>query len=799
MKLFNFKDILPKGERGKILSPLPSVEVHRCMRNPIIIALLCLLVSLEGWSQQARLGKILGLSVTGNTTSDASVLRMSSGLREGQELAFDEVQKSIRQLWALGLFSDIRVLFDRRTAEGVYMTIVVKEYPRLDRVVLEGNKKIKSEDLEKEVGFFRGQVLSPSQITGAKKRLLKMYADKGYTLAAIDSRQYDSTEKEGRSVLHLTISEGKKVQIKKINFFGNVAFDDGKLRKQLKETKEDRWYRGADFDMTKFEEDKGKVLEFYANNGYRDAEIIRDSLYYNEAKEDMFIDLWVREGMQYKVGNITWEGNVLFPEKHLVSLLELNTGDVFSQEKFTKSIHEKIGGAYYDLGYIYAGIQPVENLRGEDTLDIHFMINEGEPVRIRDIRISGNSRTKERVIRRELLIRPGMIFSKELLMRSHRELMVLNYFANVTPDVVPVDEKNLDLTFKMEEKSTDTANLSAGWSELDRLIGSVGLGMTNLFGNGQQLGLDWNFGRFYRAFNLSFTEPWFLSTPTLIGVSLYDTKREPYYIGYKQESRGFSFRLGRRFIWPDNYFRGDWIYRLDETNLSDFSSYYKELNPNNIVFEQWPLTSSGITQILSRNSLNHAEFPTAGSSVSLSTELAGGFFGGNVGYHKHIFSVEYFFPSIFDKLIILSRAKVGFMGRLGTTGRIPYLEYFFMGGSGLSRAEPLRGYEDPLAGGYYYSEGGRVMMKTTFELRFPVITNPMAFGLLFMEAGNTWLDLGHTDPFDLRRSVGIGARIFMPMVGMLGFDYAYGFDNIDTATGEKRGAWKPHFVFGRGF
>ena len=763
--------------------------------------------SIAGFGQQTEIGKILGIAVSGNRVSDASVVKLSSGLREGRDVTWEDIQRAVKQLWALGIFSDIQILLDRKMPDGIFVTIKVEEYPRLDKMVVEGNKKIKTEDIEKEVGFFRGQVLNPNQISKAKRRLLRMYGEKGYTLAKIGTELYES-EKEGRAVLNITIDEGKKVQIKRIRFFSNSVFEDGKLRKQMKKTKEDRWWRGADFDKKKYEEDKENVLAFYRNHGYRDAEILRDSLYYDAEKRDMFIDIWVREGLCYYVGKITWEGNTLFSEKTLSSLLEFEEGDAFSQEKFEKSIQENIGGVYYDLGYLFANIIPKETLRGEDTLDIHFMIGKGNPVKVRRIEIAGNTRTKERVIRRELRIRPGDVFSKELLMRSHRELMILNYFSNVIPDVVPVNEEQMDLSFKVEEKSTDTANLSAGWSELDKLIGNVGLGMNNLFGNGQRLSLDWNFGRYYRSFRLSFTEPWFLNTPTLIGVSVYDTKRDPFYIGYRQRSRGFSFRIGRRFSWPDNFFRGDWIYRLDETELGDFNEFYQELNPNNIVNEDWPLLSSGITQIISRNSLDHPEFPTRGASVSLSTEIAGGPLGGNVGYHKHIFSAEYFTPTFMSSLVLLTRIQFGFMNVLSKSGRIPYLEYFFMGGSGLSRAIPLRGYDDPLAGGRYTQSGGKRMLQTTVELRFPIINQPMMFGLIFAEAGKTWTeerlstgtgwDLDTADPFDLRRSVGIGARMFMPMIGMIGFDYAYGFDHVDE-YGRRYGTWKPHFVFGRSF
>jgi outer membrane protein insertion porin family len=755
-------------------------------------------------AQETPIGKLLGLNVTGNKTSEPGVIKLSSGLSEGSDITSEEVQRAVKQLWALGIFSDVRIVQDLKTPDGLFLTLQVVEYPRLERLEITGNRKLKKEDIEKELSLFRGQVVNPSQTAKAQKQLTKMYSEKGYTLARIQVSE-EPTDKEGRVVLKLHVDEGRKVQIKRIRFLGNSAFTNKKLRKQMKDTKENGLLKGGDFDREKFETDKDKVLEFYRNQGYRDAEILGDTLYYDAEKKDLFIDVTVTEGGRYYVGRVTFEGNALFTEPQLRDMLEFSEGDPFSQEKFDKTLGEKIGGAYSDLGYISAQINPVETLRGGDTLDIAFSLQEGQPYSIRKILITGNTRTKERVIRREIRIQPGDVFSKELLVRSARELMMLNYFSNVVPDGTPVGESQMDLSFKVEEKSTDTANLSAGYSELYKLIGSVGLGMNNLFGNGQRLSLDWNFGKSYRSFNLGFTEPWFMNTPTLIGFDLFDTKSEAYYIPYSQSSRGLSLRFGRRLSWPDNYFRGDWIYRIDEISLGDFEDYIVESNPNGIVTEHYPLISSGITQVISRNSLDQPEFPTRGSQVSLTTEIAGGPFGGNVGYMKEIFSAEYFMPTFIPKLVLLGRAMAGHMYRLSKGGRIPYTDYFYMGGSGLSRSTPLRGYEDPLSSSSYYSygyytetEGGKAMFKTTAELRFPIIPNPTMYGLIFAEAGNTWRDLAHADPFNLRRSVGVGARIYMPMVGMIGFDYAYGFDNLD-ANGEKTGKWKPHFVFGKSF
>ncbi len=752
--------------------------------------------------------KLLGLSVEGNKISEDEVIKMSSGLQEGTNINLEDIQASIEQLWHLGLFSDIKIILDKSTQQGVYLTIKVNEFPRLDKTIIEGNKKIKEEKLREVLGFYRGQILTAGKIAEAKKEVLKSYSEKGFILAKVNTEVYES-EKEGLAVLKIKIDEGKKVQIKRVQFFGNTIFKDKKLRKQMDDTKENRWWGGGDFDKEKYRKDKEKVLEFYRNYGYRDAEIVKDSLYYDAHGKDMFIDIWIKKSRCYYFGDISWEGNTLFPSKKLEDLLEFESGDVFSKEKFMKSIQEKLNGVYYDLGYIYAQINPRETYRN-DTIDVCFVIDVREPVKIDKIKITGNTRTKERVIRRQLRICPGDIFSRELLQRSFRDLMMLNYFSKVTPNVEPIpeEEDKINISFDVEEKSTDTANISAGWSELDKLIGSVGLGMNNLFGNGQQLNLSWNFGRYYRSLQLSFTEPWFLSTPTLIGVSVWDTKRSPYYIGYKYMSRGFSLRLGRRFSWPDNYFRGDWIYRLAETDLSNFSDYYIENNPNNIVNEKWPLISSSITQIINRNSLDQPEFPTRGSEFSFSTEISGGPLGGTVAFHKHILNIDCYIPVLADIIVLRAHTQLGYMDKLTKDSRIQFMDYFFMGGGGMSRAIPLRGYPDPFGGGSYYLSipttpvsgyyGGKTMLKTNVELRFPVIKNPLLYGLFFMEAGNTWRDLISTDPFGLRRSFGIGARIFMPMVGLLGIDYACGLDYYDE-YGERYIDWRTHFVFGKSF
>jgi len=748
---------------------------------------------------QVRTIKVLGVSIEGNKTTDANMIRMQSGLQAGSELTAEGFQDAIRQLWRLNLFSDIKLLVDRQVADGYYITIKVDEFPRLEKVELQGNKKLKKSDIDDELNYYSGQIISPITLARSRTKLYEKYKEKGYLLATIKTEERPGEVDSNRVIVRFIFNEGKKVQVERIRFFGNKAFSDHKLAKQFKEIKEDRWWRSADFDRDKYEEDKTKIVEFYRNEGYRDAEVLKDSLYYNEAKDDIHIDIWVSEGQRYTFGDISWQGNTVFSDEDLTANLRFKKGDVYSKKKLDEAMFQHIGGLYYDLGYIFASATPKEIVDPDNPseLDLQFFVQEGKQAKVNEIVISGNTKTKEKVIRRELRTLPGQTFNKSLLERSQRDVWMLNYFANVEPNVHPIDEEKVNLEFKVEEKSTDTANMSAGWSERDKLIGSVGVAMANLMGNGQRLSFDWSFGRYYRSFNISFTEPWLLDTPTLAGFSFYDTKRDAFYIGYKQVSTGASLRLGRRLNWPDNFFRSDWIYRIDKTELSDFNQYIARANPNNIIFEQWPLISSSITQIFSRNSLDRPEFPTAGSNISLTSTLTGTFLGGNVDYHKWIFQLDWFTPSFWN-LVFYSSFTAGYMESIGKNAHIPYTDYFFMGGDGLSRSTPLRGYDDPLAGYQIVEEGGKAMLKYTAELRIPIAPNPTIFALLFAESGNTWADFNRANPYAMKRSVGIGARVFMPMIGIIGFDYGYGFDRVDAA-GLPDPKWKMHFVFGRSF
>jgi len=770
--------------------------------------------ALNAWPQQRPAAfKVLGIAVEGNKTADANFIKLSSGLSLGEQISSDDIQKAVKQLWGLNLFEDLQIVLDRQVGDGVYLTIKVEESRRLDKIEYEGNKKLKQKDIEKEIDLFKGQVISPRDLAKIRRKLNKIYAKKGYLLAQIETSTAATADTD-RVNLKIKVDEGSKVQIKAITFHGNEVFPDGKLRKQMKKTKQDTWYRGADFDEKLYREDIDKILEFYRAEGFRDAEFVKDSLYYGVDKKDMFVDIWVNDGVKYYIGKISWEGNKLYNEKLLEAMLGFQTGAVYSAKELQKAVTERLGSLYYDAGYIFSTVNPVEKPVDSCKVDLHFVITEGNAVTINKILITGNTKTKEKVIRRELYLRPGETFSREALIRSQREVFVLNYFADVKPDVQPISEEKVDISLEVTEKSTDTANMSAGWSERDKIIGSIGVSLNNFLGNGQRLSFDWNFGRYYRSFQLGFTEPWLFDTPTLAGINIFDTKRSNGFgYDFAQRSQGGSVRAGRRLRWPDSYFRTDWVYRLQSVEYFDFTGQLTDPEARRrFGFEDGNLTSSSITHIFSRNSLNRAEFPTAGSQVSLSTELSGGPLQGNVGYYKAILQTEWFLPSFWG-LVWFSNFQMGYMDRLKKDSRIPYLEYFFMGGEGLTNAIPLRGYDDPLRN--RLTSADLTMMKFGLELRAPIAPNPTVFGIFFAEAGNTWENLASTNPFEpshfergrvmgLRRSVGVGARVFMPLLGIIGFDYAYGFDNIELdnsnrPTGRLYGKWKPHFVFGRSF
>jgi len=764
----------------------------------LIVALLMGMVVFRGsevLGQQKTL-RIARLDIEGTDERKKELIKLNSGLGEGTEQSWEDIQRAIKKLWSLNIFSDIQVFEDSSSSEGIYLRFKVTEYPRLERVDVFGNEKIKRKKIDEKLDLYRGAVISPLKVKRAQEKLRKYYIEEGFLNAEITTQE-TALKDTNRVVVAFYINENKKVQVKKIRFFGNSELSDKKLRKQMKETKEDTWWRGADFKPDKYPEDKEKVLEYFRKNGFRDAEILRDSLYYDSERENMFIDIYVLEGTKYYFGGASFEGNELFTDSQLLSFIEFEEGDVYDEEEFEKSF-QNLQKGYWDQGHLYAQINPLQKTFSKDTITTQYYIMEGNPVKINEVIIEGNTKTKEHVIRREIFTKPGDTFSSAVLERSQRNVWILNYFSNVEPNVSPRPDLGdyADIIFTVEEKSTDTANMSAGYSQRDGLIGALGVSMNNFFGNGQRVSIDWQFGRIYRSFSINFVEPWLMGTPTLVGVSLFDTKRGGYWYGFDWRNRGASIRFGRRFHWPDDYFRGDWVFSVSQNKISNISP---GLNLD-ARFIGRTSNAMSITQIISRDSRDRPEFPTSGMVFSLTTMYSGGILGGDQDFHKHEIQLERYNP-LFWKFVLYDNIEMGFMKGFAPDSYIPPLDRFYMGGTALTLGTSLRGYDERAVGALSsdgYPMGGKSLIKYTAEIRFPIVSNPTVYGLLFAEAGNVWENIQYTMPFDLKRSIGFGGRVYMPLVGMLGLDIGYGFDYIDRSTG-KKGKWKTHFQFGQTF
>jgi outer membrane protein insertion porin family len=758
------------------------------------LALLTLWACAEPASAQSKV-RVLGLSIAGNTTTDAGLIRAHSGLAVGQEVSGDDIQTAIQQLWKLNLFSDVEIIEEREVADGVYMGIRVQEYPRLERLEVKGNRKLKGDDLNGLLLLTKGQVIQPRDLVQLRNRLKKKYDEMGYLVAEVDVKTYSSTE-TGRQIVEVQVREGKKVRVRRVEFAGNHAFKNRTLRGKLKNTKQKAFLRSGEFKPDKLDEDKQSLTDFYRSRGYRDAEVLADSVRYSDDRRWIYVTFMLNEGRTYRYGRFSWSGNKLFTADDLQAKMRVSAGDLYHGEKFQQSLAD-IGSKYYEKGYIYASVNSSERIREDSLVDVHLDVVEGGEFKVNRIFIEGNTKTKDQVIRRELVLFPGETFDVTKLQRSIREVTILNYFANITPDVVPINESQVDLYLKVEEKSTDQANVSAGYSQRDGFIGAIGFQMNNLLGNGQQFSLDWSFGSTYRSFSISFTEPWFRNRRTLVGFSFFDTHRGGDYYGFDEDIIGGTLRLGQRLRWPDDYFRVDYIYQLDRTKYSNFRTDFT--NPRGLE-EDVPRVSSSLAQIITRDSRNNPEFPSLGSVVALRTEFTGGPLGGDDQFAKLQLTGQWYVPVVGD-LVLAANTETGVLDGLTRNPRdIPYLNYFFMGGAGLSLGTPLRGYDErevgPQSGGY--AVGGKTLFKQSFELRYPIVRNPMIFVLGFTEAGNVWRTFEDTNPTDLKRSVGLGIRLFMPFIGMIGLDYGMGLDYLD-ARGLRTTKWVPHFQFGRGF
>ncbi len=815
-----------------------------------------LLIASQVYSQGVQQSyKILGISVQGNKSADATTIIANSGLKVGNEIQIpgDQTLNAIRQLWTLNIFSDVQILIERKISDGVFLLIKVDEYPRLERVAIEGNDEIDTDDIEQKITFLRGTVISPQNISKLKLRIKDLYAEEGFLNANIEddifefftadtvdedisviwrnqkdfSDEYEVIYEEGdrtyknlidrikeRVLLKLTIEEGDEVIVREIEFSGNKAFDDDDLEGELDETSVAVWWKfwsSAQFNPKEFEKDKTLIVDFYRKNGYRDAEVLSDSLYYYDDNKSLKIIMDIYEGPQYKLRNISWDGNTVYPEAVLNERLDFAKGEIFDYDKFQKNLRGNeaqtdVSALYLDNGYLTFNVDAEEKRVAEDSIDVFIRVDERNQFRISKVNIEGNTKTKDKVIRRELYTVPGDYFNRALLFRSVQQLANLQYF-NVERLYGPggIDTKlssdsTVEVSFNVEEKSSDYLNASVGYSGSFGFSGSIGVTLTNFsilepfsLGGGQILNFNWQFGvgNVYRTFTVGFTEPWLFDTPTSVGVDFFDTRQQ---FVYDLRQTGGTLRVGRRLKWPDDFFFVQGRFRYQYNNVIEGQNFYREGKTNQFTL--------GAT--LSRRNIDNPIFPSQGSVFSIDMEISGGpFLPGDVDYLKTLFKAEWY-KRLFNsnRIALYTVADFGYIDEIVRGTPIQPFEFFYMGGNGLVIATvPLRGYEDRSVGprnAVGQIIGGRVAAKIGAELRFAVTLEPIPLYLLtFAEAGNVFESFEKTDIFDMRRSVGVGARLLINPIGLIGFDFGYGFDRkiVDGRDPE----WLFHFQFGRGF
>ena len=755
---------------------------------------------------------VIGISVDGNLNSEKSMIIKNSGIEIGDTISFldDKIRTAISRLWTLNIFSDIQIQIENQVENQIYLLLKVKENPRLKQVVVFGEDEIDEDEVFKKISLKEKSALNHSEIRTFIREIKKMYDEKGFLSANINY-EFKNFDSLNNCDLEITINEGNEIYIKEIEFEGNLKFSNEQLQNEFSEIHKSIWWKfwqSAKFDKKKYDEDKNLLNSFYKKNGYRDFQILNDTIDYVENNEAIILRLNLYEGSQYKIRNIFFEGNVIYSSNLLSDKLGFQKGDMFDEEKFEQNLRGNqdqtdIASLYLDNGYLTFNAESEFKTIANDSLDITIKIFERNQYVVGNVEILGNTKTYDYVIRRELYTLPKDKFNRALMIRSIRQLSQLNYFnpEKIKPDYQIIDDKTVNLVYELEEKSSDNVNASIGYSEAFGATGAVGFTINNFSiadpfggGGGQILNFEWQFGEGsrFRTFSLNFTEPWLYNTPTTVGFSVFDT-RQFYYFDLRQT--GISARVGRRLKWPDDFFRGDWSVRFQQNNVINGSGLYIE-------GENKQLT---LSQTISRNSTDNPIFPSFGSSVVISSEISGGkFLPGDVNFYKINFSTEKFIP-IFNsnRFVFYSSTHFGFLEGLGTQPKIPPIEFFYMGGTGVGyfATTPLRGYDDrsigPIEGNQV--KGGKVFLKNTFEFRFSVSLNPMPIYLLaFADAGNVWSDKKNVDILNLKRSAGVGARLLINPIGMVGFDYGYGFDDGFPYNGKPEG-WKFHFVFGRGF
>jgi outer membrane protein insertion porin family len=745
----------------------------------------------------AAAAPITAIDVAGARTVGALQVMSWSELEAGREYSPDLVAAAIRNLFATGKFADVRVYRQDEPA-GVRLTINLQEFPRIRQVEFRGNKKVKAEDLRAAYPPAVGQFANPAVLMRELEPLRALYQEKGYysMTAHLDSSTVDAGNLE---TVVVTIDEGGKIKARRIEFEGNAVFSDEQLRKQMKQST-GGFLKSATFKKQQFEADKARIVAWYQDHGYLDATVDADELVFVEDREKVDLTLRVTEGPLYSVGDVNWEGNVVYDDIAVARLITLEKGQTFRENEYQETL-QALHSLYWDTGYIYITIEPQRHIR-ERVVGLTFRFQEGSPACVRSVQVVDNLKTHDAVVLREMQVFPGDVFSNSLVGLSQRDIFQLGFFEDVQVDFAPADtEGDIDLVMKVKEKQTGQFSFGMAYSAQTSATGFIQVQETNFRGRGQNLGVAWQFGSRQRYVDLNFTEPWFRGTPTLVGVDLFDRYQYNFDDFYESRVRGLALRLGRR-IPGTRYSRVGLRYELSETRLSNFSSAYvnyldvleDQIGAAGVPYERldevdWPRTKSSVTLSLSRNSTDNPFFPTRGSKTTYSAELSGGALGGEIDYHKHELKQSYF-QKLPGGFALNLRTSLGLIVGLGSADDVPDYEKFRLGGN---RIYPLRGYRDleVVPRGNPGFIGGRFYTIMNAEILYPLTRAVQLLG--FIDQGDTWNSFTEADFTNLRKGAGFGVRVEVPMMGTIGFDYGYGFDRAGGA------GWEPHFNFGTFF
>ncbi len=831
--------------------------------------------------------RLAGLRVTGITGYEDYVLTGISGLTVGEkiEVPGTAISDAVKRYWKHGLFSEVSISADSIVGEDIYLNIYLKARPRISTINYSGISKKEKEDMENKLGLLKGGQITPNMIDRAKVLAKKYFENKGYKNAEINIVQHDDKNNKDQVQLDINIDKKQKMKVRNIVIDGNKELSDNKLKgglfkkgafAKIHETgKLSSFLKSKKYTPERWAEDKKNLIAKYNEYGYRDATIITDSI---KNVNDKYVDIYVKldEGKKYYIRNITWVGNTVYSTDFLSRLLDMKKGDIYNQKHLNKRLSEDedaVGNAYWNNGYLFYNLQPTEiNIDG-DSIDLEMRIFEGTQAHINRVRINGNDRLYENVVRREMRTKPGDLFSKEALQRTARELASMGHFdpEHVNPDVKPNYETGtVDINWNLKQKSNDQIELSLGWGQTG-VIFKVGLklnnfSMANLFrknrehrgilpvGDGEVLSLSAQTnGTYYQSYSVNYSTNWFggkrpiqfsvgtyFSKQTDVSSNYYNNAYMNNYYNYQYGYGNYNYnnyenyydpnkyiRLyginvgwGKRLTWPDDYFTlslqlsyqrymlKNWRYFIMSNGAANNLNLNISLNRSSTDNQLFPRRGSEFTASLTLtppwskwDGKDYEHLATDPKSATYSAEQQEKYKW--IEYHKWKFKARTFtsLTSGQKNLVLMTRIELGLLGSYNKHKKSPF-ETYYMGGDGMSGYSTgyatetigLRGYENGSL--TPYGAEGYAYNRLTLELRYPfLLGNTTIYGLGFVEAGNAWTEVNKFNPFQMKRSAGLGVRIFLPMVGLMGLDWAYGFDKV---YGQKGGS-QFHFILGQEF